>query len=143
MYGTSPAKREAIETQIKAWFEQDVIEKSISPWSAPVVIAYPNSKPRFCVDYRKLNAVTIADEFPIPRQTEILSSLAGSQVVSSLDALSGFTQLEINPDHVKKTAFRIPIQKDAIRTAQRSLHFSTRQARHLCSSFVVILPRLY
>jgi hypothetical protein len=106
MYGTLPAKREVIETQIKAWFEQEVIEKSISPWSAPVVIAYHNGKPRFCVDYRKLNAVTIGDEFPIPRQSEILSSLAGSQVLSSLDALSGFTQLEIDPDHVEKTAFR-------------------------------------
>jgi hypothetical protein len=106
MYGTSPAKCEVIETQIKAWFEQDVIKKSISPWSAPVVIAYCNGKPRFCVNYRKLNAVTIADEFPIPRQSEILSSLAGSQVISSLDALSGFTQLEIDPNHVKKTAFR-------------------------------------
>jgi hypothetical protein len=105
MYRTSPAKREVIETQIKAWFEQEVIEKSISPWSAPVVIAYRNSKPRFCVDYRKLNAVTIANEFPIPQQSEILSSLAGSQVLSSLDALSGFTQLEIDPDHVEKTAF--------------------------------------
>jgi hypothetical protein len=106
MYGTSPAKREVIETQIKAWFEQEVIEKSISSWSAPVVIAYCNGKPRFCVDYRKLNAVTIADKFPILRQSEILSLLAGSQVLSSLDALSGFTQLEINPDHVKKTTFR-------------------------------------
>ena len=63
MYGTSPAKREVIETQIKAWFKQEVIEKSISPWSAPVVIAYHNGKPRFCMDYCKLNAVTIA-EFP-------------------------------------------------------------------------------
>jgi hypothetical protein len=106
MYGTSPAKREVIETQIKVWFEQEVIKKSISPWSTPVVIAYRNGKPRFCIDYRKLNAITIADEFPIPRQSEILSSLAGSQVLLSLDALSGFTQLEIDPDHVKKMAFR-------------------------------------
>ena len=106
MYGTSPAKREVIEKQLGQWFEQDVVEKSISPWSAPVVIAYRNGKPRFCVDYRKLNAVTIPDEFPIPRQTEILSSLAGSQVLSSLDALSGFTQLEVHPDHIEKTAFR-------------------------------------
>ena len=84
MYGTSPAKREVIEMQIKAWFEQEVIEKSISPsWSTPTVIAYCNGKPRFCVDYRKLNAVTIADEFPIPQQSEILSSLASSQVLSS------------------------------------------------------------
>jgi len=46
------------------------------------------------------------DEFPIPRQSEILSSLLGAQVLSSLDTLSGFTQLELDPNDVEKTAFR-------------------------------------
>ena len=71
-----------------------------------MVIAYRNGKPRFCIDYRKLNAVTIPDEFPIPRQSEILASLSGAQVLSSLDALSGFTQLELAEEDVEKTAFR-------------------------------------
>ena len=105
MYGSSPEKRRVMDEQMDKWFEQDVIEPSISPWSAPVVIAYRNGKPRFCVDYRKLNAATIPDEFPIPRQSEILSSLSGAQVLSSLDALSGFTQLELHEDDVEKTAF--------------------------------------
>ena len=106
MYGSSPEKRRVMDEQIDKWFEQGVIEPSISPWSAPVVIAYRNGKPRFCVDYRRLNAVTTPDEFPIPRQSEILSSLSGAQVLSSLDALSGFTQLELDPDDIEKTAFR-------------------------------------
>ena len=106
MYGSSPKKRRVMDEQMDKWFEQEVIEPSKSPWSAPVVIAYCNGKPRFCVDYRKLNAVTIPDEFPIPRQSEILSSLSGAQVLSSLDALSSFTQLELDEEDVEKTAFR-------------------------------------
>ena len=106
MYGSSPAKRQVINEQIDKWFEQGVIEPSKSPWSAPVVIAYRHGKARFCVDYRKLNAATIPDEFPIPRQSEILASLSGAQVLSSLDALSGFTQLEMAEEDVEKTAFR-------------------------------------
>ncbi|GJF00794.1 polyprotein [Phanerochaete sordida] len=106
MYGSSPAKRLVIEEQLKKWFEQDVIEPSISPWSAPVVIAYRNGKPRFCVDYRKLNAQTVSDEFPIPRQSEILAALSGAQVLSSLDALAGFTQMEFEESEREKTAFR-------------------------------------
>ncbi|EIM85168.1 uncharacterized protein STEHIDRAFT_32222, partial [Stereum hirsutum FP-91666 SS1] len=47
MYGASPAKREVIDKQVKTWFEQGVIEPSISPWSAPVVIVYRNGKARF------------------------------------------------------------------------------------------------
>ena len=106
MYGASPAKRAMMDEQLNKWFKQDVIEPSKSPWSTPVVIAYQNGKPCFCVDYRKLNAATTPDEFPIPRQSEILSSLSGAQVLSSLNALSGFTQLEMHEDDIEKTAFR-------------------------------------
>lgn len=91
MYNSLPEKRKIINEQIDTWFEQGVIEPSKSPWSMPVVIAYCNSKPRFCIDYRKLNAVTIPDEFLIPWQSEILASLSGAQVLSSLDVLLGFT----------------------------------------------------
>ncbi|GJF00938.1 polyprotein [Phanerochaete sordida] len=106
MYGTSPKTKAVIEEQLAKWFEQGVIEPSKSPWSAPVVIAYWNGKPRFCVDYRKLNAHTIRDEFPIPRQSEILVALSGAQVLSSLDALAGFTQMEFEESEREKTAFR-------------------------------------
>jgi hypothetical protein len=56
-----------------------------------MVIVYRNGKVWVCVDYRKLNTCTIADEFAILRQSEILSSLSGAQVLSSLDTLVGFT----------------------------------------------------
>jgi hypothetical protein len=51
MYSSSPQKRRVIKEQPEKWYHQGVIEPSISPWSAPVVIAYRNGKPRFCVDY--------------------------------------------------------------------------------------------
>ncbi|TFY54605.1 hypothetical protein EVJ58_g8762 [Rhodofomes roseus] len=106
MYSASPAKREVIDKQHEAWLNLDVIEPSNSPWGAPVLIAYRNGKPRLCVDYRRLNAVTIPDEFPIPRQNEILQALSGAQVLTSLDALSGFTQLMVADSDREKTAFR-------------------------------------
>lgn len=46
------------------------------------------------------------DEFPIPCQSEILASLLRAQVLSSLDVLSGFTQLEMAEEDVEKTAFQ-------------------------------------
>ena len=90
MYNASPAKREVIEKQLNLWFKQDIIEPSESPWGAPVIIVYQNSKPCFCIDYRKLNLLTIADGFPIPRQSDILQALSGAQVLSAFDALTGF-----------------------------------------------------
>ncbi|KZT67215.1 hypothetical protein DAEQUDRAFT_673766, partial [Daedalea quercina L-15889] len=47
MYAASPAKREVIDKQHDAWLAMEVIEPSISPWAAPVLIAYRNGKPRF------------------------------------------------------------------------------------------------
>lgn len=106
MYTASPAKREVIDKQMKLWFEAGVIEPSTSPWGFPIVVVYRNGKPRCVIDYRKLNAETIPDEFPIPRQTEIIQSLSGAQVLSSFDALAGFTQLEMADEEKEKTAFR-------------------------------------
>src|SRR5258708_15334114 len=106
MYGASSQKREIINTQIDKWLEQDIIEPSKSPWVAPVVIVYRNSKPQFCVDYRKLNAITIPDEFPIPHQTEILQALSGAQVLTTLDALASFNQLSIASKDQEKVGFR-------------------------------------
>src|SRR6266850_1339193 len=106
MYGASSQKREVIDAQIDKWLEQEVIKPSKSPWAAPVVIVYQNGKPWFCIDYHKLNAVTIPDKFPIPRQSEILQALSGAQVLSTLDTLASFNQLPITDKDREKTGFR-------------------------------------
>jgi hypothetical protein len=94
MYGTSPAKKEVIDNQLKKWLEADIIEASTSPWGFPMV-----------VDYRKLNAMTIPDEFPIPCQSEIIQSLSGTQVISTFNVLAGFMQLEMAEEVKECTAF--------------------------------------
>ena len=105
-YHASPAKREEIDKQIDLWLSQDVIEESKSPWGAPVIIVYRNGKPRMCIDYRRMNKVTIADQHPIPKQTDILAALSGAQYLSVFDALSGFTQLEFDEESRPISAFR-------------------------------------
>ena len=105
-FPSSPANREAMDKQMDTWLEQRVIEPSRSPWAAPVFIVWRNGKPRMVIDLRKLNESVIPDEFPIPRQEEILQALEGSQWLSTLDALSGFTQLEIADKDKEKLAFR-------------------------------------
>ncbi|KEP45716.1 putative Transposon Tf2-1 polyprotein [Rhizoctonia solani 123E] len=105
-YSASPAKREVIDKQIDDWLRLEVIEPAKSAWGFPVVVVYRNSKPRVCIDYRRLNAVSIPDEYPLPKQTDILHALKGSQWLTTLDALAGFTQLSIREEDRAKTAFR-------------------------------------
>ncbi|QRW17991.1 Retrovirus-related Pol polyprotein from transposon [Rhizoctonia solani] len=105
-YHASPAKREVIDKQIEEWLKLGVIEPSKSAWGFPVIVVYRNSKPRLCVDYRRLNEVAIPDEYPLPKQTDILHALEGSQWLTTLDALAGFTQLTIKEEDREKLAFR-------------------------------------
>ena len=104
-YYASPAKREEIDKQIDLWLSQDVIEESKSPWGAPVIIVYCNGKPRMCIDYCRMNEATIADQHPIPKQTDILAALSGAQYLSVFNALSGFTQLEFDEESRPISAF--------------------------------------
>ena len=59
------------------------------------------------IDYRKLNEIAISDEFPLPKQEDILQALEGSQWLSTLDALAGFTQVEVEPKEREKLAFQM------------------------------------
>lgn len=105
-FPASPAKREVIDKQMDSWIKLGVIEPSKSPWAAPVFIVYRNSKPRMVIDLRRLNQSVINDEFPIPRQEDILQALTGSQWLTTLDALAGFTQLTMTDSAAEKLAFR-------------------------------------
>ena len=83
-----------------------VIEASESPWSSPVVlVTKKEGLVRFCIDYRKLNDITIKDSYPLPRIDDCLDSLRGSQWFSTLDLASGYWQMEMHPDDKEKTAF--------------------------------------
>ena len=85
---------------------QGVITPSSSPWASPIVlVAKKDGSTRFCVDYRKLNAITKLDVFPLPRIDESLDLLSGTEYFSSLDLASGYWQVGMEPAAREKTAF--------------------------------------
>ena len=95
-----------MDEQIDKLLEKDVITPSKSPWASGIVLVKKkDGSKRFCVDYRRLNDVTIKDAYPLPRIDESLDQLAGSKWFSCLDMNSGYWQVELDQDDRKKTAF--------------------------------------
>ncbi|KAM1728955.1 hypothetical protein ACFX12_019410 [Malus domestica] len=63
---------------------------------------------RVCIDYRKLNATTRKDHFPLPFLDQMLERLAGHSFYCFLDGYSGYNQIVIAPDDQEKTTFTCP-----------------------------------
>ena len=85
------------------------MEPAQSPWNFPLVpVRKKNGKIRFCVDYRELNNVTIADSFPIPHVEDSLARLGKSRIFSVVDGSGAFHCIPIRKSDRNKTAFSAP-----------------------------------
>ena len=94
------------EEHINKMLTQGAIIPSCSPWSSPVVIVpKKDGSLRFCIDFRRLNAITKKDKYPIPRIDDTLDLLGSAKVMSSLDLQSGYWQIEMDPNDAEKTSF--------------------------------------
>ena len=60
---------------------------------------------RFCVDYRRLNSLTRKDAYPLPRIDDTLEALSGSKWFTTLDLISGYWQVNLDPRDQEKSAF--------------------------------------
>jgi hypothetical protein len=77
------------EDEIKDMANAGIIEPSYGPWSSPVVLVKKkDNSTRFCIDYRRLNDVTIKDSHPLPRIDDTLDALSGAKLFSVLDLRS-------------------------------------------------------
>ncbi|CAN6691822.1 unnamed protein product [Malus baccata var. baccata] len=70
---------------------------------------------RVCIDYRKLNAATRKDHFPLPFIDQMLERLAGYAFYCFLDGYSGYNQIVITPEDQEKTTFTCPFGTFAYR----------------------------
>ena len=87
--------------------EKRFIRPSVSPWGAPVLLVKKKEGfVRLCVDYKKLNMVTIKNKYPLPRIDDLMDYLVGACVFSKIDLRSGYHQIRVKAEDIHKTAFR-------------------------------------
>jgi hypothetical protein len=106
-YRYSPHHKTEIERQVSELLAAGLIAPSVSPFASPMLLVQKKDGSwRFCVDYRKLNDMTIKNRFPMPLVEEILDELAGTKFFTSLDMTSGYHQIRMGAEDEFKTAFK-------------------------------------
>lgn len=108
-YPVSPVVQKAIDKELDSMLEAGIIEPSNSPWSSPILLVKkPSGDYRFVVDYRRVNALTKKDAYPLPYVSAILDRLKESRYLSSLDIKNAFWQIPVEKSSREKTAFTVP-----------------------------------
>jgi hypothetical protein len=106
----TPEMREAIRLEVNKLLEAGFIRAVDYPiWLANLVfVEKPDGSWRMCIDYTSLNKACPKDEYPLPRICQIVNSTASCELLSFLDAYSGYHQISLVVDNEEKTTFITP-----------------------------------
>jgi hypothetical protein len=92
-YRYSPLQKDEIEKQVQTMLESGLIAKSVSPFASLVLLVKKKDGTwHFCIDYRKLNDITMKNKFPMPIIDEFLDELAGAKFFLNWTWLQAFTR---------------------------------------------------
>nr|GEX28389.1 putative reverse transcriptase domain-containing protein [Tanacetum cinerariifolium] len=86
-------------------FQINLIPRAAPVARAPYRLA-PSEMQEICIDYRKLNKLTVKNRYPLPSIDDLFDQLQGSSVYSKIDLRSGYHQLRVRDEDIPKTAFR-------------------------------------
>ena len=88
------------------WLKQGIIRPSKSPYASQVVIVHKkNGEICLCVDFRKLNAISIHDSFPLPHVEEALQAVQAAVWFSSFNLAQGYLQMAMEEEDMEKNVF--------------------------------------
>lgn len=108
-YRVRISKRKVLESEVQYMVENEIAFPSCSSWASPcLLVKKPDLTYRFCTDYRKLNAITKPDAFPLPRMEDCVDQVGTASFVSKLDLLKGYWQVPLTPRAQEITLFITP-----------------------------------
>ncbi|KAL4378035.1 hypothetical protein GQ457_02G032070 [Hibiscus cannabinus] len=106
-YRMAPKELKELKVQLQELLDRGFIRPSVSPWGAPVLfLKKKDGTLRLCIDYQKLNKLTVKNKYPLPRIDDLFDQFRGASVFSKIDLRSGYYQLKVKDFDVFKTAFQ-------------------------------------
>ena len=100
------ATRQELKKDIRKMLDLGIIRESKSPYASPVVIVKKaDGSNRVCVDYRKLNKLTVFDPGPMPTTEELFQKTGNDKLFSKIDLSKGHWQIKVAEEDIPKTAF--------------------------------------
>ena len=103
-----PPQVEEVRSHLKLMLDAGVVKPSNSPWcNAAILVQKKDGSLRFCIDFRRLNSLTVKDSHPLPCICETLESLTGVAHYTTIDMNSGFWQVPMAADSKQYTAFTL------------------------------------
>ena len=99
-------KRGEIREEIKNMMDIGILRESSSPYASPlVVVKKKDGSNRMCVDYQKLNLVTVTDLAPMTTAENLFGKLGKCQYYATIDLSNGYWQIPVAEEDIHKTAF--------------------------------------
>ena len=103
-----PPQLDEVHAHLKMLLDAGVIQPSNSPWcNAVVLVRKKDGSLHFCIDFQKLNSLTVKDSYLLPHICETLESLSGAAHYSTFDMNSGFWQVPMDEESKQYTAFML------------------------------------
>jgi hypothetical protein len=97
----------AIRQYLLENLDKGFIESSQAPFASPVLfVKKPSGGLRFCIDFRKLNAITRKDRYPLPLIDETLARISKAKIFTKLDIRQAFHRIRMDPASEDLTTFR-------------------------------------
>ena len=104
--------KDGVRAEIMKLVKEGIVVPSCSPWASPIVpVPKKDGTVRICVDFRRLNDVTVGDPYYMVTLEEILERVGNCRVMSKLDLAKGFYQVEVEERSREKTAFVCPFTR--------------------------------
>jgi hypothetical protein len=103
----APERNQAIHEEVEKLLQAGFVREVDYPeWLASVVLVKTSSeKWRMCVDFTDLNKACLKDSFPLPRMDTLIDSTLGHELLSFMDAFSGYNQIHMHKLDEEKTSF--------------------------------------